>query len=91
MRDVIGKKLKVAVFKDIDPSSFLNGYESIYGEEHEGYSSDVRISEYVEVEFQKLQDEIVIDKYIDALDRGEKRFASNSSGSWTRSRHSART
>lgn len=73
MHDTVGKKIKIAVFKDIDPSSCLNGYESIGGAERESYSSDVRISEYVEVEFAKLQDEIVIDKYIDALDRAERK------------------
>jgi hypothetical protein len=73
MRNVLGKMVKIAVFKDIDPSSLICGYESIYTEEHEKVTSDVRISEYVEVEFSKLQDEIVIDRYIDALDRSERK------------------
>lgn len=73
MRNVVGKKLKIAVFKDIDPNSCVHGFESIYGDEHEKYSSDVRISEYIKVEFSPLQDEIVIDKYVEALDRSERK------------------
>lgn len=72
MRDVMGKKLKIAVFRNIEPGC-LNGFESIDSEAYEKYStSTVRISEYVEIEFPQLKDEIVIDKYIDALDRSER-------------------
>ena len=74
MRDVIGKKIKVAVFKVVDPASSIVGYESICTSEAERYSSDVRISEYVEVEFLPLKDEIVVDKYIEALDRSERKI-----------------
>jgi len=73
-RDMVGKKVKVAVFKDIDPNSVISGYESIFSEEHEKYTTDVRISEYIEVEFSPLKDEIVVDKYIDALDRSERKL-----------------
>lgn len=73
MRDTLGKKIKIAVFRNIEPSSGLNGYESIDSEAYEKYARDnVRISEYIEVEFAPLQDEIVVDGYIAALDRSER-------------------
>lgn len=71
MRDTIGKKIKLAVFRNIEPGGCLDGYETIDGENFENATHYVRISEYVEVEFQKLKDELVIDKYINALDRAE--------------------
>lgn len=67
----VGKPQKMALFRDIGPGP-LNGYESPMGEHMEGSSSYVRISEYVEIVFPQLKDEIVIDKYIAALDRSER-------------------
>jgi hypothetical protein len=67
----VGKPQKMALFRDIGPGP-MNGYESPMGDHMENSSSYVRISEYVEITFPQLQDEIVIDKYIAALDRSER-------------------
>lgn len=67
----IGKPLKIALFRDIDPGP-MNGYET-FGLQHlENGAGYVRISEYVDVTFPQLKEEIVIDKYIAALDRSER-------------------
>jgi hypothetical protein len=71
MQNVVGKKISVAVFKSIEPSG-MSGFETIDQKHWEKMDNYVRISEYVEVEFPQLQDEIVIDKYIEALDRSER-------------------
>lgn len=67
----IGKPLKLALFRDIDAGP-MNGYETINEKHLEGSDSYVRISEYAEITFQQLKDEIVIDSYIAALDRSER-------------------
>jgi hypothetical protein len=74
MRDVLGKTVKLAVFRNIEPGGCLDGYETIDGENFERASGYVRTSEYVEITFQKLKDELVIDKYIEALDRSERQI-----------------
>lgn len=71
MNTKVGKPQKLALFRDISPDA-MNGYESVMGEHMEGSSSYVRISEYVEVTFPQLQETVVIDKYIAALDRSER-------------------
>lgn len=71
MQNVVGKKISVAVFKNIE-SDCMGGFETIDQKHWEKMDNYVRISEYVEVEFPQLQDEIVIDKYIEALDRSER-------------------
>lgn len=72
MRNTIGKTIKVAVFRNIEPGGCLDGFETIDTENFEKATGYVRISEYVEIEFPKLKDDLVIDKYIDALDRSER-------------------
>lgn len=72
MRDTIGKKIKVAVFRDVEPGP-LFGYESIKDESLESLSCYVRTSEYVEVTFEPVKEEIVVDHYLAALDRAEQK------------------
>lgn len=71
MQNIVGKKISVAAFRSIE-SGGMNGFETIEQKNWEKLDNYVRISEYVEVELPQLQDEIVIDKYIEALDRSER-------------------
>lgn len=71
MQNVVGKKISVAVFKSIE-SNGMSGFETIDQKSWEKMDNYVRISEYVDVEFPELQDEIVIDKYLEALNRAEQ-------------------
>lgn len=67
----LGRPIKLALFRDVSPG-VLNGYESINESHMDSASGYVRLSEYIEITFERLQDEIVIDKYIAALDRAEQ-------------------
>lgn len=67
----VNRPVMVALFRDVSPGP-INGHESIHEKHMERATDYVRVSEYVEITFPKLQDEIVLDEYIAALDRSER-------------------
>lgn len=66
----VGKPTKIAIFRDPAISADL---EFIGGEPMEKYGN-VRITEYIEVTFQPLQDSVLAGKFLDALDIAEKKI-----------------
>lgn len=59
-------KQKIAIFRNIE-----HGYESILDGQFDSFEEYVRLSEFVEVEFQPLTGDEFVQKQLSALDKAE--------------------
>jgi hypothetical protein len=61
--------MKIAIFKNIEYE-----FESVSGESSEGREGYVRITEYIDVEFERLEDKEIVEKQVDCLREVKKKI-----------------